>query len=177
MTTFLSDTTVTLRAVEHGDIDTILCWENDTSLWYAGATVAPYSRKMLEDYVDNYTADVYTARQLRMMIVRNSDNKTVGMVDLYDFDPHNRRAAIGILVDPEARRDKIGTHAITLLSDYARRMLGVHQLWATTAIDNVAALNMFKGCGFSICGRLRSWLRRGNAYQDIYVLQQLYNNN
>lgn len=110
------------------------------------------------------------------MIVRNSDNKTVGMVDLYDFDPHNRRAAIGILVAPEARRNKIGYHAVTLLSDYARRMLGVHQLWATTAIDNAAALSMFKECGFSICGRLRSWLRRGSTYQDIYMLQQLYNN-
>ena len=37
---------------------------------------------------------------------------TVGMVDLYDFDPHHRRAGVGILVDPAYQRRGIGREGV-----------------------------------------------------------------
>lgn len=56
---------ITLRALEPVDVDTLYRWENDTRIWEAGSTLAPFSRKQLWDYIDTYDGDIYAARQLR----------------------------------------------------------------------------------------------------------------
>ncbi len=100
---------IDLRALEPIDVDTLYRWENDPAVWGVGSTMAPYSRKQLWDYVDSYDGDIFTARQLRLMITIPSGKdgevkETVGTVDLYDFDPVNSRCAVGILIAPEYRR-------------------------------------------------------------------------
>lgn len=95
----MSERQITLRALEPIDVDTLYRWENDPAVWDVGCTLAPYSRKQLWDYVDSYDGDIYSARQLRLMIALPS-GETIGTVDLYDFDPANSRCAVGILISP-----------------------------------------------------------------------------
>ena len=84
MKTVLSNEKVRLRALEPVDIDVVLQWENNTSLWQFGSTVAPMSRKILWDYIENYNPDIYASNQLRLMIDDANSGTTVGMVDFYD---------------------------------------------------------------------------------------------
>lgn len=49
----LTDGTISLRALEPIDVDTLYRWENDPAVWGVGLTLAPYSRKQLWDYVNN----------------------------------------------------------------------------------------------------------------------------
>lgn len=172
-TQLLSNECVRLRAVEPTDIDIILSWENDTSIWYVGNTVAPYSRKALWDYVENYNPDIYSERQLRLMVVDNQTDETVGMVDLFDFDAHNRRCGVGIIIGQEYRNKGYGSEALRLLHGYARKFLGLHQLWTHIPTDNDYSVALFSTCGYKISGRLRSWLRRNDRYTDVFVLQSL----
>ena len=44
MSELLSNATLTLRALEPTDLDTLYRWENDTSVWVVSDTIAPYSR-------------------------------------------------------------------------------------------------------------------------------------
>ncbi len=53
MAQLLNDGVVALRAIEPTDLDVLTSWENDTSLWELGCTLAPYSRKRLWDYIEN----------------------------------------------------------------------------------------------------------------------------
>ena len=92
MAQLLNDGVVALRAIEPTDLDVLTSWENDTSLWELGCTLAPYSRKRLWDYIENYQPDIYIARQLRLVAVDLASGTPVGTLDFYDFDPHNRRA-------------------------------------------------------------------------------------
>lgn len=170
---YLKDEILTLRAPEKSDLDCLYRWENDSSLWHVGNAVAPYSRKQLWDYVETYDADIFSSRQLRFMIVENSSGECVGTVDLFDFDPVNRHVSVGILIDEKYRRKGCGARALNMVCVYVFEQLGVHTLMAVCERDNEAAVELFKSCGFTTAGCLRSWVRRGSSYSDAIILQRL----
>lgn len=169
----LTDRLITLRALEPSDLDILYKWENDTSLWEVGASIAPYSRKQLWDYIENYDGDIFNAHQLRMMIVSNSTGEAVGTIDLYDFDPVDRRAAIGVLIGTDHARNGYGSAAVRLILEYAATAIGMHQLYVYVPADNKPSLELFRKCGFKTAGCLRSWLRRANSYADVVIMQYL----
>ena len=168
----MSELPVTLRALEPIDVDTLYRWENDPSVWGVGCTLAPYSRKQLWDYINSYDGDIFSARQLRLMIALPS-GETVGTVDLYDFDPANSRCAVGILVAPEYRRQGYALTALEMLADHCRRLYSLHQLYCIAGADNIASRSLFEKAGYTISGRLRSWLRTANTYTDAYLYQKM----
>ncbi len=174
MTPLFNDDIITLRAVEPEDLAIFLKWENDTELWDCAPTVAPFSSKNISDYIANYTADLFAERQLRLMIVLRETNQAIGTVDLTDFDPVNRRASIGILIDHPFRRKGYGLRALQLVVKYASTRIGMHQVWATVAATNEASIRLFSAAGFRHYGRLRSWIRAGRHYTDAYIMQLLF---
>lgn len=167
----LENDSIRLRAIEPTDLDSLYRWENDSSLWSVGCTIAPFSRKLLWDYIENYTADIFSARQLRLMIERKADNTVVGTVDLYEFDPMNSRAGLGILIDSAYCRQGFGEQTLQLIQQYAHDYIGMHQLFAIIPAKNKASLALFKKCGYEISGHLHSWIKIGTRYHDAYILQ------
>ncbi len=167
----ITDGVISLRAPEMSDVDVMYLWENDRKSWIDGRIRTPLSRQLLWDYVNNYNPDLFVAGQLRMMIC--VDGEAVGMVDLYDVDSMNRRAGVGIIIAPETRRKGYALRALNLLSDYSKRELGLHQLWAITIDENVASRELFHRALYSVSGRLRSWVRVGAQYHDAYISQRL----
>lgn len=172
---FLKGDILILRAPEMEDLEKLFIWENDSSLWHVGNAVAPYSHKQLWDYIDGYEADIFKSRQLRFVIVENETGLPIGTIDLFDFDPINRHASIGIIIDSEYRRKGYASYALNLLCTYCSVHLGIHALLAVTEKDNQSALNLFKKCDFDTCGCLQSWIRRGNRYNDVVFLQRRFN--
>lgn len=172
---YLSDDLIVLRLPEPYDLDTIYQWENDTELWSVGCATAPFSKKLIEEYIADYNPDIYSAKQLRLMIAHKDDGALIGAIDLYDFDPHNRRAAVGIIIDRQFHRQGYATRALNLLADYCHSMLGMHQIHAIIPVTNESSIKLFQKSGFKICGRYRSWLRHGASYEDAFSLQQLFN--
>ncbi|MDE6048786.1 MAG: GNAT family N-acetyltransferase [Paramuribaculum sp.] len=173
MEPLLSDDMVHLRALEPADAERLYLWENDTRMWNVGCATAPFSRKQLEEYIATYDADIYSARQLRLMVVENESGCAVGTADLYDFDPVNQRAGVGILISEEYRGRRYGERAVRLLERYGFMRLGLHQLWAVVPESNSPCRNLFEQAEYRITGRLRSWLRRGKSYEDAYLYQRL----
>ncbi|MDE6309286.1 MAG: GNAT family N-acetyltransferase [Muribaculaceae bacterium] len=164
----LSNDFIRLRAIEPTDIDAIFRWENDSRLWSTGSAVAPFSRKQVWDYVSNYTADPYASGELRLMIVDAKSGDPLGMIDITNFDPVNRRGQVGIMVDIAHQRLGVARNALELLAEYARDRLGMHQLWAIIPAENIASRALFEQNGYAIEGHLRSWLRVGREYRDAY---------
>jgi len=71
----LTGPTLKLRAVEPADVDLLLEWENDTSIWNVSNTLTPFSRFEIEEYVLNAKRDIFSARQLRLMIDLQINNE------------------------------------------------------------------------------------------------------
>lgn len=163
---------VRLRAIEPEDLDMLYGIENDTKLWNVSVTSVPYSRYTLYDYIANSKNDIYSDRQVRMM-VENGGGEVVGIVDLINFDPKHLRAEIGIVIKREYRNQGYAQAAIGKICDYALNVLHLHQLYALVNRDNPHSLKLFEKTGFSVSSELKDWLFDGKNYHNA-VLMQLF---
>lgn len=124
-----------LRALEAEDVDLLYVWENDPAVWGVSGTLAPFSRHTLRRFLDEQRFDLYAARQLRL-VVETLDGRAVGLVDLFEFEPVDLRAGIGILIHGAGDRGRgFASDALDVLCRYARQVLGLHQLWCSVAPD------------------------------------------
>lgn len=172
----LKNKDIVLRAVEPEDLEILYRWENSTVLWYHGNTLAPYSKLVLRQYInDSLEMDIYQSKQLRLMIDLVEEKFTIGTIDLYDIDAHNRRAGIGILIDDDYRRRGFAKQALELMSNYAFDFLYLHQIYAYIAQSNTNSISLFEKAGYQSVGILKDWLQRGEEFEDVY-LSQLLNN-
>jgi diamine N-acetyltransferase len=163
-----------LRAPEPADIDIIFQWENDMSIWHLSNTFTPFSRFAIEQFVLNTENDIYTSKQLRLMIDCHSfatGTATIGSIDLFDFDPHNRRAGIGILIDEPSRNKGFATEALHLLIEYCFNTLNLHQLYCNIEPDNAESIRLFTKAGFTKCGYKKEWLLREGKWTDELMYQ------
>lgn len=161
---------VKLRAIEPEDLDTLYGIENDESLWNVGATSVPYSRYTLYDYIANSKNDIYTDRQVRLMI-EDCDRNVVGIVDIINFDPGNMRAEVGIVIKRGCRNKGFAIATMRKIKDYSLTILHLHQLYAYIGKDNVASIRLFEKCGFVKSSELKDWLFDGKEYHDALLMQ------
>lgn len=169
-------TNVLLRALEPKDVDLMMIYENDTDVWPVSGTITPYARYTLEQYYANATQDIYTAKQLRLavelIVETTTPGLTIGYIDLFDFDPHHRKAGVGILIgDKENRRKGYACEALLLLIKYAFNTLNMHQLYCHIHTGNEASLRLFSKAGFRTSGVLRDWMMYNNTWHNVSVLQ------
>lgn len=164
---------VSLRAVEPADLDLLYELENNTEWWHLSNTVTPFSRFVLEQYIMNAHLDIYSTKQLRLMIEAQVDgkNQTIGTIDLFDFDPVNLRAGVGILVSKAWQNKGYASEALGLIIDYGFNTLNLHQLFCGICTDNESSLNLFQKHGFRITGTREQWVRNQQQWVDEYFLQ------
>ena len=163
---------VRLRALEKKDIDTLYDWENDRELWNVSCTTSPFSRYVLEQYIENSHLDIYSNGQLRFMIETTAKNSvTVGMVDLYGFEPFHMRAGVGIMIHRSSRQKGYATEALDLLLEYAFGFLNLKQLFCEIAENNLTSITLFTKKGFTNTGIRKEWVRMGNRWLDAHFLQ------
>ena len=105
----LKNDIVKLRPLEPSDIEILYKWENDPTIWDVSYTTLPYSKFALTNYInDSAQRDIYEMRQFRFVIESNELALPVGLVDVFDFEPFDMRAAVGISVnEPSARGKKL----------------------------------------------------------------------
>ena len=164
---------IRLRALEPEDLDLLYRIENDMKLWNVGTTNVPYSRYTLHDYIATASNDIYVDRQVRMM-VENLSGETVGIVDLVNFDPHNCRAEVGLIILDAFRRQGYGSSALTAIADYALQTLHLHQLYAFVDTSNEASLKLFRKQGYQPSSTINDWLYDGREYHDAVLLQLVF---
>lgn len=162
-----------LRALEPEDLDRMYGWENDTEVWRVSGTVAPFSRHTLSRLIDEQRFDIYATRQLRLVIEATKDDTAVGAVDLFEFDPQNLRAGVGIIVAPPYRRRGLAADALRTLERYAVEVLRLHQLWCSVGADNKASLALFAKAGYTECGRRREWILTPDGAIDEVLMQKI----
>lgn len=161
-----------LRALEPEDLDFLYKLENNPSVWEISGTTTPYSKHVLKQYLENAHRDIYDVKQLRLCICKK--DTVVGLIDLFDFDPQNHRAGIGIVVLEENERNNgIGTQAISLLCDYAFSTLGLRQLFANVVEGNEASIHLFQKMGFMKVGIKKDWIFSNGSYKNEVLFQKI----
>jgi diamine N-acetyltransferase len=167
---------IILRAPEPSDVDLLYKWENDPEIWQISNTVTPFSKFILEKYIENAHLDIYQVKQLRLMIdVRKNIGtrfRTVGTIDLFDFDPYHNRAGVGILIGDKTDRKKgYASLALEKFVHYCFNTLQLHQLYCNITRGNSDSLKLFRRCGFKISGRKTDWIKTPGRYVEELFLQ------
>jgi len=171
----LTGNTIYLRALEPEDLEFVYRLENNEALWNVSNTQTPYSRFLIRQYLENAHQDIYEAKQLRLAICKNGSFDAIGLIDLFDFDPVNNRAGVGIVVQDGAQRNNgFGKEALQLVINYSFNTLQLHQLYANIDPANVASTTLFTNFGFLLIGLKKDWNKRENVYTD-EALYQLVN--
>lgn len=160
-----------LRALEPEDIEFLFKTENDTSFWEISSTQAPFSKFLLEQYIANSHQDVYTAKQLRLIIAKNTSDQAIGMIDLFDFNTQHQRAGIGILITKENQEQGFASEALSILIDYCFKTLNLHQLFANISSNNKNSLELFRKFNFKEVGVKKEWIFINSTYKDEILFQ------
>jgi diamine N-acetyltransferase len=168
----LENENIKLRALEPEDLDRLYVWENYPAFWIVGNTRQPYSKFQLKQYILQADLNLYENLQLRMIIEQKSNSNAVGTVDLFDFDIHNSRIALGLFVDEEFQGKGIAKSALQLVEDYVFNYLKINQLYCHIAESNTASKTMFEKLGYEKNGVLKNWIKTLSGFEDIIVFQR-----
>ncbi len=156
-----------LRALEPEDLEFVYALENDTTIWEISQTQTPYSKFLIRQYLENAQQDIFEAKQLRLAICKNDSFEAIGLIDLFDFDPKNRRAGIGIIIENSTNRQQgFGNQALDLLIQYSFEVLQLHQLYANISSDNQASIALFTTFGFQCVGIKKDWNFNQGKFSD-----------
>lgn len=159
-----------VRAMEPEDLELLYQIENAPEIWQVGTTNVPYSRYLLQDFITRSTGDIYTDKQVRLMI-ENERKETIGIVDIMNFDPRHMRAEIGIIIRPAYRQQGYGLSTLRTVRAYSKHTLHLHQLYAIVASNNEASLKLFLKAEFKASCELRDWLYEDGEYHPAIVMQ------
>jgi diamine N-acetyltransferase len=143
-------------------------WENRPNEWWLGAQLAPISLEAMQRFASGQQ-DVWADRQIRLML--EVGGQTVGAFDLYDIDPRSRRAGVGLVVGQAFRNQGHARVGLALLLAYAFDHLGLRMLFAEVPVENPSSKRIFDECGFRETGRLELWVRHGDHYSDLHLMQ------
>ena len=112
-----------------------------------------------------------------------------GCVELYNYDPLNQRAAVGIMVAKEFRRQGYALAMLQKLeelfsvqcatqdsgsqlnNEHLTLNTGIHCLYADIAVNNSASIALFKKAGYTECGHFKEWLAVDGKYIDAIRMQ------
>jgi len=164
-----------LRALEPEDLDFLYELENNQDIWEISGTITPYSKHALKLYLDNAHRDIYEVKQLRLCICA-MDDEVIGLIDLFDFDPKNLRAGMGIVVLEEQHRNKgVGAQAINALCRYAFSILNLRQIYANVGEENTTSIHLFEKLGFKQVGIKKDWILFEGTFKNELLFQKINN--
>ena len=163
---------ISLRALEPSDIEVLLKIENDDRYWKYANRTEPYSRNLLQKYIEQQKQDIFEVRQKRFAISLETIN-TLGFIDIFDFEPMHRRAGIGIFILDEYRRNGIGKKSVTLIGEYAKKYLNLNCIYANIAKENISSINLFESCGYEKIGLKRNGIFYENSFHGEYLYQRI----
>lgn len=171
--TFLSKDNIRLRALEPEDLDWLFAIENNELLWEISSTIQPFSKVLLARYIENANQDFYSAKQLRLVILYKE--KPVGLLDLFEYEPQDHRAGLGILILPEFESKGIATTAIEIGVNYGFSILQLHQIYVNITADNTRSIALFKKLNFQLVGTKKEWIYTQGTYKDELLFQRINN--
>ena len=168
---FLENEILKLRAVEPEDLELLYQWENNSQLWIAGNTRAPYSKFQIKQYIAQTSFDIYENGALRLMMEEKKTGNSVGTVDLFDLDIHHSRVALGLYVSEEFQGLGFAKESLRLTEDYVFNFLKINQLYVQIAESNVVSRKLFEGA-YELNGMLRNWIKTPQGFENILTYQK-----
>jgi len=155
-----------LRPLRDDDKDRILAWRNSSDVrayMYTDHVISP------EEHA-RWFAGVAGDERRRYWIIEAA-GKPVGLANLYDIDPRNRRCAWAYyLADPGVRGMGLGSYVEYWMLQQVFETLGLHKLWCEVLVSNEPVWRLHETFGFRQEARFRDHVVKDGAPQDVLGL-------
>lgn len=169
---FIKNDTITLRCAEPEDAERIFLWENDRDIWRVSGTHVPFTRFQIEQFLLSNN-DLFSMKQLRLMIDLNATGESIGCIDIFDYDGINQRAGLGILIDQKHRQQGWAKAALCLCVDYLFHDLMLHQVYCSIDETNDESQRLFTSQGFTLCGKRKDWIKTVLGFIAVFEYQRI----
>jgi RimJ/RimL family protein N-acetyltransferase len=165
----LRDEVIYLRKLEVTDLDRTWEWINTPEIFITMVVNAPTTKTAQLRWFE--TLDK-SSDKIVFAICTQQDDRHVGNISLDTIDQRHRNARLAIfLADQASRGKRIGTHAVSLLLEYAFDFLNLHRVYLKIDAEREQELVHFYGrFGFEIEGRMRQHEFRYGRYIDKLML-------
>ena len=173
----LENQNIILRKEEPEDLEFLYSIENDDDFWFVSDTNSPFSKWQIKQHIENSVYDIFTSKELRLIIELKKDKSKLGIVDLFEYAPQHARIGIGIVIAKEQQNKNIGKDALELAIDYCFRVLETRQIWCNIDANNSRSIKLLESVGFRRNGILKDWKRKNNVFSDVYFYQNIGINN
>ena len=167
----LENSVIRLRNIEPQDLDFLYNTENNIELWEISNTFQPFSKYILQKYIENSHLDIFTTKQVRFIIETVEEHKIAGLIELFDYDPIHLRAGTGIHIINNEQRKHYAENALSVLINYCRNILRLNQIYCDIGADNTASIKLFEKIGFELSGTKKQWLNTAEGFKDVLFYQ------
>lgn len=167
---------VRLRSFELSDLDEIMRRWNDMELrnLVGSADRGPVCRNDEEEFIRNTWKERRERRAFTLAIETIADGKLVGGIGLFNIDWTSRSAMMGISIyDPKNWGKGYGQESITLILDFAFRILNLNRVELDTFDFNKRAQKCYLKVGFKEVGRRREARFIDGQYRDDIIMDIL----
>ena len=147
-------------------------WYGDPEVWHLTSWAAsPLGHsaveRLFEDRELSSTEDSFA-------IHLKGEDEPIGVISLMNISEANESADLSIIVGhPEDRHHGYGAEAIDLILRYGFENLGLNRVGLSAFEFNEDAISTYEKLGFSVEGRLRQAVRRGNTFHDAILMSVL----
>lgn len=157
-----------LSPVDASEADIVAKWSNDMDV---ALRTGDISDMITIDVQRNYLEHMTSARGYGFYIVRQEDDRAVGIVRLMRINLIGRNAVLGIFIGERNDRSRgIGSEAIKLILDFGFNVLNLRNIMLETYSFNEPAIKAFKKCGFQEIGRRRKAIIYGtHEYDEVFM--------
>ncbi|PCJ27027.1 MAG: GNAT family N-acetyltransferase [Flavobacteriales bacterium] len=144
----LKSNNIFLRTLHSSDAEVMLKWENNPKNWEVSGTKEAFTKEEINAFV-NGVHDIKENQQIRYVICLNDTEKSIGTIDLFEYEAKNQKTGIGILIaETEYRKKGYASEALKLIIDYCRNELNAVNLFCNITKDNTTSIRLFEKCGF-----------------------------
>lgn len=161
---------ISLRTLLLDDLDFIFELENDSTFWYAADIHETYSKDDLKNFI-THSVDIFQDNQQRFIVVSNETNETVGMLDLFNFNSKHMYASVGIIIHPNHQKKGFAKDAINACKLLASEEIGLRNLTASVAANNLVSIQLFENSGFIKIGTRKNWFYINGKKNDEFIYQ------
>jgi len=166
----LTNSSVYLRALEISDLERVLAWHNDSSLYERlGGNFRWISRTAEEEWVRRRT--IYSTSEVNLAICLSDTHEHIGNVYLREIDWVARHAEFHIFIATQLHRGRgYGESVIRQVLNHAFDDLGLRRIFLFVLASNEPAIRLYRKCGFKDEGLLRQHVFKNGRFEDVLVM-------